>query len=514
MLGCMAWLASCSNDENEIDTTPVIVQFAAGDIAVTKTTADGNQWTIGDKVGIFMIAKDATDISGNIMENADNIAYKAEVGDNSQSSFIPEGGAAIRYPANGDKVDFIAYYPHKTTLTAYTYPINVSNQTDPAAINVLYSNNAKNYDANSGVVNLQFGHMLSKLNLTLTPGVGLPSLAGAKVEIGGIATTASMELKNGSLTTSNSNQTVITNTAADGLTSSAIMIPQTLSGAKLIVTLADNVSKFEGAFDDFTLGFSGLEKGKEYNLTITVDKTSIIITTDEITDWTGTTDGPTVGHAGIWKVGDYYPDPNVVYNSGVVQSGVAAMGIVFWLDPSDSRHGKVVGLKEVTGRWGVSSRNESAVVTGIRSTTDGKNATQNLINIRRGESGFNVNYYAFNWIYTTMNKNSLNGVWYLPAKNELQNLLCAAAGKPLETWDYLYYPSFNPDASKLNKSVFNGKLTAAGGDALYDNVYLDSYYWSSSENAPNTVLVVNFQDGLTGDFSKGSSCRARCILAF
>lgn len=503
-------MTACNNDDDSHPgDAPVAVRFDAGHIATTRITAGGDQWTANDLVGIFMIAKDAANIAGNIKENADNVKYRAQIGNNAASGFIPVNSIeTIYYPQNGDKVDFIAYYPHQTPLpSSYTYPIAVSDQSNPAAIDVLYSNNAKAKDKNSGTVDLHFNHALSKLSFTLTSGVGSPNLAGAKVEISGVASTATMELKDGTVTATNSAQTLTANTAADGLTSSAIVIPQSAAfvAEKLVVTVP-NTGTFEWEFKEGSNDIAQWEAGKNHQYNITVNRTGITVTPGDIADWTGTATSPTEGGAGVWKVGDYYPDPNVIYSSpGVVQSGTAAIGIVFWIDPSDSRHGKVVSLDEAGSILKWANYNSSVGATDM---TNGRVNMQAINNKNNwGE------YPAFNWVHNTKNGGvadysaSATGVWYLPARDELEHLCCVYNDQPLETWENLNsFPSWGTNNNVAN-AAFNAKLTAAGGTIL------NNYYWSSSEDGIG-VYVINFDNGrLVGNMMELSNS-SRCVRYF
>lgn len=467
--------AGCNSDEDVGGLgNPVAVQFGAGEMSRLKTSSSGDQWTLNDRIGIYMLKNGQPLNSSNIAESADNVEYKAQIGGNVISGFAPASGTPIFYPQNGDNVDFIAYYPYKSSLTNYSYPVDVSNQTNPADIDVLYSNNATNYNKNSNMVDLQFNHALSKLNFTLTSGVGSPSLTGAKIEITNLASTASLNLANGTVTTTNSGQTVTPNTAINGLSSSAIVIPQTLSGTKLIITLADNVSKFEW---DFPSATEFLE-GKSHQYSITVSKTGIKVSSSGITTWTGAGDSATPGTSQVgYKVGDYYPDPTAVYQNGTLISGTAAVGLVFWLDNQSvgdhpynkvSQHGRIVGLYERA-------------------------------------SGL-LDASCMVWVTDYGTTYNAGTGWYIPAYGEKDyyNLYCAYNGMNYETWD-----TGKPnDISKNNteRAWFRKKITDAGGDNI-----TDSWYWVSSVNGINNAYRLHFNSGnveLSGNFLTSNKLRA------
>ena len=422
-------LAGCNNDEDLGNLgNPVAVQFGMGETNRLRTTHGGDRWTQNDPVGIFMVRNGQVLNSANIAEDADNIEYKAQTGGSAISGFTPASGTPIFYPNNGDNVDFITYYPYKSPITNYTYPIDVSNQSDPADIDVLYSNNAAGYNKNSSTVDLQFNHALSKLTFLLVRGDGSPYLPGAKVEITNLATTADMDLTDGTVTATNSGQTLMMNTTNTGyismLNSSAIVIPQSLSGTKLIITLADG-SKFEWTFTD-----TQFEQGKNHQYTIYVNKTGITVSSSGITIWTGTGDPATSGTAERirYQVGDYYPYPD---------DPSSAIGVVWEINPGGlsgkivdldyiQRNANIPGGPQGTGnqgtgiRWGDPTVDEQAAgVVGIRDMNDGELGTRNLIIMRKDQPNFADVYCLFNWIYLAKNNGNVNGMWYLPAHNEL-----------------------------------------------------------------------------------------------
>ncbi len=466
LVGSGLFFASCDSDYDVgVDTGLVAVEFRSGNISHTRTTNGGNEWITGDQAGVFMV-KQAQPLSATtIAEGADNIAYKADNGSSAISSFLPVSSAnTIYYPQNGDKVDFIAYYPYNSPLTGYTYPVDISNQSTPAAIDVLYSNNATSKNKNSGAVELQFKHVLSKLSFTLTSGDGSPDLTGATVRVTNIATTADMNLTNGVLTATNSGQTVTANTATDGWSSSTIVIPQeNVTGARLIITLKAGAGKFEWNFSSPTT----FQPGKNHLYDITVSKTGITVSSSGIAIWAGTSDAPTTGTAQrAYKVGDYYPDPD---------NPQTAEGIVFQITDQRGVHGKIVSLDEKTEvSWGKLQKDEkNADVAGIRDENDGAAATKSIINKYKSNSDLQNYYQGFHWIYLKKNnQNHETGEWYLPAINEIK--------KFIDLW-------------KQDTSGWNTKFTNAGGSAVNA-----TYYWSSTEHDPNFAKFISIISSVIG----------------
>ena len=512
-------MIGCSSDDG-IDGAgdPVAVQFGTGNIAVPKTTLGGDQWTAGDRIGIFMKKSGEMLASTSIMENADNIQYKAQTGGAASSGFIPADATTIYYPVDASqKVDFIAYYPYKSSLTDYIYPVNVSDQSKPEDIDVLYSNSATSKDKRSGTVDLQFKHALSKLSFTLVPGVGAPDLTGAKVEITDLATEGYIDLSDALVMydLANIHNTITANTAADGLSSSAIVMPQPISRSKVVITLSDGVGKFE--CDLPTVTFAA---GYNYSQTITVSKTGITISSGGISIWGGADGVPTPGTAKPlvqYKVGDYYPDPA---NAGT------AIGVVFWIDPAASGYsGKIVGLTEASDtKWGTERKDNA---------NDMDNGITNMNTIyKRNTSNPFRDYPAFKWVHSLNNSTenysdaSAKSIWYLPSANELKALYAGFSGVVYENvkdswnnWDGWssdsYMPNYSSSACGNARDSFNQKLSDAGGEELKTSDWDWPDYLSSTEYSNQNAYFIRFNYAQLDTYFKSTAdYYIRAILAF
>ena len=226
-----------------------------------------------------------------------------------------------------------------------------------------------------------------------------------------------------------------------------------------------------------------------------------------------------------YKVGDFYYYP--VYSDGMLQSDIAAIGMVYWLDTTAPDYdaatksglsGKIVSLDHTPNAlaWGPGEGSG-----GVNNMTDG---LANMAIIKGLDNTFS-NYPAFAWVDqkngaagATAYASGDTGIWYLPAVAELQYLLCAAAGKPHETWRFSEsdnsgsrYPSFNLDDASIDLSSFNVKLTSVGATALSTLNYWCSTEYDNNSNAWN----VRFGNGNTNVGLKlNSSSRARAVRAF
>ena len=189
--------------------------------------------------------------------------------------------------------------------------------------------------------------------------------------------------------------------------------------------------------------------------------------------------------AASYSVGDYFPDPNVVYSNGNLVSGYPAVGVVYEISDGGS-HGRIMSLELGGSTWG------AQVVTGATSETDGLAnifAVANYIENNNTYTWADFSGYAFvnaknpeNTIYTSGAK----GIWFFPALEELRT---------------------------LRNSYFNNslaaKLTTAGG------MNFGSYdHWSSTESSETNALSLEFYSNIRRDNSKTIGFSARAVLAF
>ena len=226
-------MAACSNDENvpQVNDGRVAVSFAGG-ITLTRATTDA--WAVNDGIGIYMLEHGTT----AVVDGAANRKYVTTAGD---GKFTPAGvEQTIYFPLSADeKVDFVAYCP-QTDLMGNIYKVNVSNQKPPAHIDLLRSDNATGKDKNTKTVDLKFLHRLSRVEVKLTAGEGVSDaeLAGMSITLGKQPVEADFNVLQNTLSAGKNLATLTLNTAADGKTASAIILPQEgASGRSLKLTL-------------------------------------------------------------------------------------------------------------------------------------------------------------------------------------------------------------------------------------------------------------------------------------
>ena len=251
-------IAACSNNENEpqVDDGRIAVSFA-GEITLPRATTD--TWEANDGIGIYMLEHGMKTVT----DGATNRKYVTTAGD---GKFTPAGTEqTIYFPLNADKkVDFIAYYP-QTDLTVHIYKVDVSDQKVPADIDLLRSDNATGKDKSTNTVDLKFFHRLSRVEVELTAGEGMGiTLSKQPVK-------ADFDVLQNTLTAGQDLATLTLNTAADGKTASAIILPQEgASGRSLELTLTGGTVLTWPVEADRTF-----EQGKKTIFNITLKRTPV-----------------------------------------------------------------------------------------------------------------------------------------------------------------------------------------------------------------------------------------------
>ena len=258
-------MAACSNDENEtqVNDGRVAVSFAGG-ITLTRATTDA--WEANDGIGIYMLEHGTKTVA----HGAANRKYVTTAGN---GEFTPAGvEQTIYFPLNADeKVDFIAYYP-QIDLTDDIYKVDVSDQKNPADIDLLRSDNATGKDKSTNTVDLNFFHRLSRVEVELTAGEGVSDaeLAGMGITLSKQPVKADFNVLQNTLTAGQDLATLTLNTAADGKTASAILPQEGASGRSLELTLTGGTVLTWPVEADRTF-----EQGKKTIFNITLKRTPV-----------------------------------------------------------------------------------------------------------------------------------------------------------------------------------------------------------------------------------------------
>lgn len=281
-MGALSTLAlmSCTNNDDNSEWY--------GSEGIVFTTAiqsrvSGNTWNANDEVGIYMMNAG----SGIEAATAQNKKYIAQT----NGTLTAAPGNGIYLPESGN-VDFIAYYPYTTSVSGNKIAVNVSDQSKPAAIDLIYSNGTKGIEATSATtVDLAFTHQLTKITLNVTKDATVETLSGLGVTMKGISTEGEFNLADGTLTatagTNNKDVAMYIDAQGTTATATAIILPTAASTDQTSLNLTFNLNgqSFTHTISDASI----FEKGKNVsfyaNLSINNGKPVVTIGAATIEDW-------------------------------------------------------------------------------------------------------------------------------------------------------------------------------------------------------------------------------------
>lgn len=267
-------LSACSKEDNQTETYENrIVTFTASASGECPTRASDALWDVDDEIGVFMKTAGQPLNASSILSDAAGNRYVTR----DKVTFGPfEDSEAIYYPDDGTAVDFIAYYPYQSGLLSFIYKVDVSNQASQEAIDLLYSDNAKNETNVSHLSDLSFSHKLTRVKMMVKAGKGITTLDGLEVTISGVSTTADFNLADGNLTVTDlPDKTVAFNmsgTSATEKTAQAILIPADGTTERTLYFKLPSGKVFK-----HTLTAMALESGRRYTFDATLNDESAVV---------------------------------------------------------------------------------------------------------------------------------------------------------------------------------------------------------------------------------------------
>ena len=273
-------LMSCTNNDDNSEWY--------GSEGIVFTTAiqsrvSGNTWNANDEVGIYMMNAG----SGIEAATAQNKKYIAQT----NGTLTAAPGNGIYLPESGS-VDFIAYYPYTTSVSGNKLAVNVSEQSNPAAIDLIYSNGTKGVAATtSTTIKLGFTHQLTKVTLNVTKDETIETLNGLGVNIKGISTEGEFNLADGTLTatagTNNKDVAMYIDAQGTTATATAIILPTAASTDQTSLNLTFNLNgqSFTHTISDASIFEKGTNVSFYANLSINNGKPVVSVGNATINDW-------------------------------------------------------------------------------------------------------------------------------------------------------------------------------------------------------------------------------------
>lgn len=282
-MGALSTLAlmSCTNNDDNSEWY--------GSEGIVFTTAiqsrvSGNTWNANDEVGIYMMNAG----SGIEAATAQNKKYIAQT----NGTLTAAPGNGIYLPESGN-VDFIAYYPYTTSVSGNKLAVNVSDQSNPAAIDLIYSNGTKGVAATtSTTIKLGFTHQLTKVTLNVTKDETIETLNGLGVNIKGISTEGEFNLADGALTatagTNNKDVAMYIDAQGTTATATAIILPTAASTDQTSLNLTFNLNgqSFTHTISDASIFEKGTNVSFKANLSINNGKPVVTVGNATISNWT------------------------------------------------------------------------------------------------------------------------------------------------------------------------------------------------------------------------------------
>lgn len=282
-MGALSTLAlmSCTNNDDNSEWY--------GSEGIVFTTAiqsrvSGNTWNANDEVGIYMMNAG----SGIEAATAQNKKYIAQT----NGTLTAAPGNGIYLPESGN-VDFIAYYPYTTSVSGNKLAVNVSDQSNPAAIDLIYSNGTKGVAATtSTTIKLGFTHQLTKVTLNVTKDETIETLNGLGVNIKGVSTEGEFNLADGTLTatagTNNKDVAMYIDAQGTTATATAIILPTAASTDQTSLNLTFNLNgqSFTHTISDASIFEKGTNVSFNAKLSIKNGKPVVTVGNATISKWT------------------------------------------------------------------------------------------------------------------------------------------------------------------------------------------------------------------------------------
>lgn len=418
-----------------------------------ETSTDGDytsKWNDGDAIGVYIVkGNGGLQSSGNWVDN-----MKMTYNNGSWTSTFPSGKEY--YPTDGDKLSFYAYYPYNSAVTD-ALNINISGLTDQStSANLsksdLLSASTLNVEKGNTPVQLNFSHALTMVELSVESTDRAQAASNMEVTLKGCKPDVVFNLSTRAVNATGSVKPVKMYRVeqlgdADYLTKytyRALVPTQTVLAGVQLFSFSQKQGNITRALSHTLLSNVALYPGqvKPYDITLL----------------------PNIDPTHVYAVGDYYP-----------YKGFPILGVVFETS-NGGKSGKIISLDQKSNAaWGPRTVDQqSAGVGGIRSMSDGLTATKNMIIKYKSTTDFSTKYGAFHWIYQTKNQEDVNGIWYMPAKDEV-----------LAFWNV-----WNAD-----QAGFNSKLTAAGGIDVW------GYWWTSTESNADFCHFIGTYWGVTWDYT-------------
>ena len=224
------------------------------------TRVAGEAWEASDAIGIFALNEGQALGATNYATNAKYTT--ASAGNSVTFTSVADG---INLPSTGN-IDLVAYYPYKEGVTT-ELAFDASDQSKPALIDLLYSNNQKGLNKQNEKANLVFSHALTLVEFNITTEEGL-AINDGTIALKDALVDGKMALTNGAITTGTKTATPsvkVKSVGANKYKGMMILPPQALAGKEVTFTL-------DGKTHTAPLKIAQTQSGLKYTVEATYKK--------------------------------------------------------------------------------------------------------------------------------------------------------------------------------------------------------------------------------------------------
>lgn len=272
LVALIVFLVSCKNESvSPRASRGKALSFVSSSMEGISTRAIANTWEAEDEIGVFM---KRTEDKVLLAENKKYISPAAD------GIFNAVTGNEIFPPADAKAVDFFAYYPFKK-LANNIYPVDLNDQSNPSAIDLMYSGNELGFDKfETAQPQLKFVHQLAMLEIVLKAGQGIASVSESQVLLKDCLVSAGFDLLEGAMGAGQTTADVKAKMVPAGTLQKAtfLLLPGNYSGKELSVNLSSGQS-FTWKFP--TNAVFGKAKKYSYNVTVNdpsaTDKINLLV---------------------------------------------------------------------------------------------------------------------------------------------------------------------------------------------------------------------------------------------
>ena len=291
-------MTGCSNDENEeMDNWNGEIRLSSGVAVQTRANTQAEQIQSGETV--YASVDKAT--TGESYINAWTLTAQGNGSFTGSSKYYPTDGSTLDFYAMHGNFVSSTFTENETEFPEFMFIHSVtddqSGAENYAKSDLLYAV-TKGVTRSSSAVNLEFYHMLSKVEVALKSGDGKPDLTGATVTIEGTKLNARFFASKDKNMSDRQNRadmivaegsptpikiwTAITedNFSTDTQYAEAVLVPQKIEEVTFIKVKLQNDATFSYKID----GPLWLESGMKYTYKITVNQSGLSVSS-EIKNW-------------------------------------------------------------------------------------------------------------------------------------------------------------------------------------------------------------------------------------